>query len=175
MDKLYALSVNLTEKSFSVSGTEEFVDKYMNKFMKLFKLNEETNFEEKSQAFSSIEKNTGNIYINGGIYSVGEDGEIIIHTKVLGKDKAEKTRNVALIVLYAKRDKILGSELRSLCEKQACYDASNFAKTFDKDIENFIKKKISAKQWTIELTVNGNLAAKKLLDSILEAKKTQES
>lgn len=173
MEGLYAVTADMKEKSFSVSGSEEFVNKYVEYFTELF-----SDTDTKDEGFyEKAEDNTlnsGNKFIQAGIYSIDEEGVVNIHTKIPGKDKSEKTRNVALIVLFAKNDKILGSELRSLCEKQACFDNSNFAKTFERDISNFIKKKVSARQWTIELTINGRNAAEKLLNDMLDAKQSKE-
>lgn len=173
MEDLYTVTVNMREKSFSVSGSEEFVNRYVEYFSKLFACSTLENEINDEKTYHDV-LNSENKFVQAGIYSIDEDGAVNIHIKVPGKDKAEKTRNIALIVLYAKNDKILGSELKSLCEKQACFDNSNFAKTFEKDITNFIKKKVSAKQWTIDLTVNGMNAAEKLLNDMLNVKQSKE-
>lgn len=170
MDNLYSISANLSEKSFSVSGSEEFINKYVDFFLDKFTLTvEDRDYKDINNVSHKNGMNDGNKYIQAGIYSIDDDGEVNIHKKVPGKDKAEKTRNIALIVLYAKNEKIVGSQLKNLCEKQSCYDNTNFAKTFERDIENFIKKKVSAKQWTIDLTVNGKYSAEKLLDEMLDS------
>ena len=109
-------------------------------------------------------------YIRNGIYAIdSEDGTITILKKVPGKNNAEKTKNIALIVLFAKgeNEKIQGSELKRLCEKQKCYDSKNFAATFKRDMSNFIMKG-KGQSWTIELSIPGKDNAKELLESLCD-------
>ena len=107
-------------------------------------------------------------YINNGIYAIdNEDGTVTILKKVPGKNNSEKTKNIALIVLFAKGEdtRIQGSEIRKLCEKQKCYDAKNFASTFKRDMSNFIMKG-KGQSWTLELSIPGRDNAKELLESL---------
>jgi len=113
-------------------------------------------------------------YIDSGIYHIGSDKEIALVGKIPGSSDAEKTRNVALLILYAfpQGTRYLGSELRPHCERQSCYNAGNFASTLEKDTTNFIKKveRAGSKAWTIELTVDGEESAKALLEEMKKSK-----
>ena len=194
----YTIAVNLREGSCTISGTQEFVEKNTEKVFSFIQKNysgHTTHCDTLSSPIGSIH-NTGDIcdtslldedahtnqsdkaysnsaakYMASGIYSIDpDDDSIMIHRKIPGGNNAEKMKNVALIVLYQKKGKILGSEIRELCEKQGCFDSSNFAKAFDRDIKNFIKKKVSAKKWTLSLTIDGETAAVALLESMVNAK-----
>lgn len=101
------------------------------------------------------------------------DGEnVYLHKKIPGNNNATKTKNIALIVLYAKGSVIYGDEIKRLCEKQGCLDKSNFSSTFDSDVKNFIKKgKKNSSKWTLELTMDGQDAAESLLEEMLNANK----
>ena len=83
----------------------------------------------------------------------------------------KKMKNVALIVLYEKKEAIERENLKALCEKQGCWDANNASAIFERDIVNFIKKKKSSKVWTLELTIDGEAAAVALLEEMLNDKK----
>ena len=62
------------------------------------------------------------------------------------------------------------SYIKEQCIRQSCLDANNFSKAFEKDRINFIKKgKAGSREWTIELSIPGTTAAKKLLDDICSA------
>ena len=101
------------------------------------------------------------------------DGDkVYIHKKVPGNNNATKTKNIALIVLFAKGESIYGDEIKALCEKNGCLDKNNFAGTFEGDTKNFIKKgKKGSSKWTIELTMDGQEAAEALLEEMLNANK----
>ena len=77
-------------------------------------------------------------------------------------------KNVALIAIYAKNEKIQSSELKELCERQSCYDSNNFASIFKRDIENFIVKgKSQSQSWEIDLTVGGREKAQEILEGMM--------
>lgn len=80
-------------------------------------------------------------------------------------------KNVALIVLYERNEPVEGAKLKTLCEKQGCWDGNNSAAIFEREIKLFIKKKISAQKWTISLTIDGEQAAIELLEGMINDKK----
>lgn len=167
------IMVNLKERSFTISGSEEFVERNKQELKDFIMMNieqEETIIANKSEQEEKKEYITEeqNRYIRSGIYAIdSEDGTVTILKKIPGKTNAEKTKNIALIVLFAKgeNEKIQGSEIRRLCEKQKCYDAKNFAATFKRDMSNFIMKG-KGQSWTIELSIPGKDNAKELLESL---------
>jgi hypothetical protein len=167
------ITVNLKERSFTISGSEEFVERNKQELKDFIMMNieqEETTIANKSEKEERIECITEeqNRYIRNGIYAIdSEDGTVTILKKIPGKTNAEKTKNIALIVLFAKgeNEKIQGSEIKRLCEKQKCYDAKNFAAIFKRDMSNFIMKG-KGQSWTIELSIPGKDNAKELLESL---------
>lgn len=170
------ISINLTEKSFVIRGSEEFIERNQEKLKEFVIENSviqsiipETKMM--TTAMDSVkEEKTADKYILGGIYSVDEeDGTVTLLKRIPGRSNSEKTKNIALIVLYAKNERIRGSEIRGLCEKQKCYDSKNFAGVFKRDLENFILKG-KGQAWTLELSIPGRENAEKLLESMLNEK-----
>jgi hypothetical protein len=165
------ISVNLKERSFTISGTEEFVERNKQELKEIIMKNieqEETEMVNKNENKKEYLAKEQDKYINNGIYAIdNEDGTVTILKKVPGKNNSEKTKNIALIVLFAKGEdtRIQGSEIRKLCEKQKCYDAKNFASTFKRDMSNFIMKG-KGQSWTLELSIPGRDNAKELLESL---------
>ena len=165
------ISVNLKERSFTISGTEEFVERNKQELKEIIMKNieqEETEMVNKNVNKKEYLAKEQDKYINNGIYAIdNEDGTVTILKKVPGKNNSEKTKNIALIVLFAKGEdtRIQGSEIRKLCEKQKCYDAKNFASTFKRDMSNFIMKG-KGQSWTLELSIPGRDNAKELLESL---------
>lgn len=185
-----SISINLNEGNISISGSEDFVEKNMEtvfSFVERANNIKKTKMKESSQAPSeSDQKASANDkfqndsksdtdkdkYKKLGIYSVdAEDGTISIHRKIPGSNNAEKMKNVALIVLYEKGEPIEGAKLKSLCEKQGCWDRKNSSSIFEREIKLFIKKKISAQKWTIALTIDGEQAATELMEGMISDKK----
>lgn len=168
-----SITVNLKEGSFSISGNEEFVEKNKEELKEYILLNcKKTDLsvvEDKTLSSEKTKDCNEDKYIKMGIYAVDkEDGTVTILKKIPGKNNSEKTKNIALVVLYAKGEggKIQGSEIRGLCEKQKCYDSKNFAAIFKRDINNFIMKG-KGQSWTLELSIPGKDNAIALLESMI--------
>lgn len=186
-----SIAINLNEGTINMTGSEAFVERNMASVFA---------FVEKTRGTSSAinvptnvvsapiagETKTSNEtqetvisptagkdkYKKLGIYSVdAEDGTISIHRKIPGSNNAEKMKNVALIVLYEKGEAIEGAKLKTLCEKQGCWDRNNSAAIFEREIKLFIKKKVSAQKWTIALTIDGEQAAVDLMEGMVNDKK----
>ncbi len=185
-----SIAINLNEGTITMTGSEVFVEKNMEKVFSFVEKtrgalshsatitettskpmigNSETLNDQESFAPQTEGKDK---YKKLGIYSVdAEDGTISIHRKIPGSNNAEKMKNVALIVLYEKGEAIEGAKLKTLCEKQGCWDRNNSAAIFEREIKLFIKKKISAQKWTIALTIDGEQAAVELLEGMVNDKK----
>ncbi len=182
-----SISINLSEGSIVISGSEEFVEKNMeNVFSFVEHANQYTYLTIPQKAPNTdnvkdeIVVKTDNVeqqtdkdkYKNLGIYSVdSENDTIYIHRKIPGNNNAEKMKNIALIVLYEKGEPVEGATLKTLCEKQGCWDRSNSSSIFEREMKLFIKKKISAQKWTIDLTIDGEKAAVELLEGMINDKK----
>ncbi len=185
-----SISINLNEGNINISGSEEFVERNMETVfsfveransIKKAKTKEGSRVSSESNQKDEATDNTQNDseiatgkdkYKKLGIYSVdAEDGTISIHRKIPGSNNAEKMKNVALIVLYEKGEPIEGATLKTLCEKQGCWDSKNSSSIFEREIKLFIKKKVSTKKWTIALTIDGEQAATELMEGMINDKK----
>lgn len=183
------ISINLTEGNIVISGSEEFVEKNMETVFsfvertskseyipnKLMQQKEDRGGETPIPEKNVITEGTAPIaidkYIEAGVYHIdGEDGTISILKKIPGNSNAEKMKNIALIVLYIRKEKIAGKEIIPICEKHACYDSANFSTTFKNEKTNIIRKG-SGQAWTIELTHPGETAALALLEEMANDKK----
>ena len=183
------VSINLTEGNIVISGSEEFVEKNMetifsfveraNKSVyapkKVAQQKEdcrvETTISEEAITTEKTTPITVDKYIKAGVYHIDrEDGTISILKKIPGNSNAEKMKNIALIVLYIRKEKIAGKEIIPICEKHACYDSTNFSSTFKNEKTNIIRKG-SGQAWTIELTQPGEVAALALLEEMANDKK----
>ncbi len=167
--------INLKEKTFSIKGNSNFVKESFESIKEIVvslknipETNEKDEVEQETvESKEYIKENYKDKYIKAGIYSLDEN-KVIFHKKITGKANSEKMKNVALIAIYAKNEKIQSSELKELCERQSCYDANNFASIFKRDIENFIVKgKSQSQSWEIDLTVGGREKAQEILESMM--------
>ncbi|MBQ6874549.1 MAG: hypothetical protein IJO24_09690 [Clostridia bacterium] len=184
-----SISINLNEGNILISGSEDFVEKNMesifafvernNKYKSTLsqKQNLPISDSQKETPISgkSFEEENNSIvtdkYIKSGVYHVdSEDGSISILKKIPGDNKAEKMKNITLIVLYIRKGKVPGKEIIPICEKHACYDSANFSTTFKNEKTNIIRKG-SGQSWTIELTQPGESAALALLEEMANDKK----
>ena len=133
------ISINLSEGNIAISGSEEFVEKNMetifsfveraNKSVyapkKVAQQKEdcrgETTISEEAITAEKTPPITVDKYIKAGVCHIdGEDGTISILKKIPGNSNAEKMKNIALIVLYIRKEKIAGKEIIPICEKHAC-------------------------------------------------------
>lgn len=177
--------VNLREGTFSLSGTESFVEKHMQELKELIEkgvsnINSPSyahtiptqSCDTKDPMNSVIQpgKMASNKYIDNGVYYIDDTtGEIQILKTVPGKGKAAKAQNVALILLYAKNDIVNSSEIIKHCTEQACFDQGNFSATFKKKDGCFIRQG-NGQNWTLKLTIPGKEKAVALLESMLDVK-----
>ena len=181
-----SISINLNEGNILISGPEEFVEKNMEKVFSFVERTGCLRFSEKTVAEISTDKGCttkctdakseivnpdADKYIRAGVYHIDtEDGKISILKKIPGNSKAEKMKNIAMIVLYIRKEKILGKEIIPICEKHSCYDGPHFASTFESEKTNLIKKG-NGKAWTLELTQPGEEAVIALLEEMANDKK----
>lgn len=186
-----SVSINLREGSVTISGSESFIEKNMEAAFDFVERNFSLNSGvlptfSADQALMSVPEASSSVnpsldtytngtiqvtddndkYIKAGVYHIdSEDGTISILKKIPGNSKAEKTKNIALIVLFIRNGKVPGKEIVPICEKHACYDSSNFSSVFKGEKTNIIRKG-SGQNWTIELTQPGREAAIALLEEM---------
>lgn len=193
MDNTATVSINLHEGSIVISGSEDFIEKNMKAAFDFVEKNLSvaptvinapavpavanplTSFPIANTAMPEpanvTSASSDDKYIKAGVYHIdADDGTISILKKVPGDNKAEKTKNIALIVLYIRKGKVPGKEIIPICEKHACYDSSNFSAIFKNEKTNIVRKG-SGQSWTIELTQPGETAALTLLEEMANDKK----
>lgn len=187
-----SVSINLKEGDIVISGSEEFIEKnmeivfsFVERVKKLSDVSENNTSLSRCEGINtSVEpsdttkeeikeetKNNPDKYVEAGVYHIdAADGSISILKKIPGNSKAEKMKNIALIVLYIRKGKILGKDIIPICEKHNCYDGSHFAFTFNSEKTNMVKKG-TGKDWTLELTQPGEEAVLALLEEMADDKK----
>lgn len=192
MDNHATVSINLHDGSIVISGSEDFIEKTMKVAFDFVEKNlsmpatpsvlttlaatNQLEHNSKEDIVNLESNNTALVpsddkYIKAGVYHIdADDGSISILKKVPGDNKAEKAKNIALIVLFIKKGKIQGKEIIPICEKHACYDSSNFSTVFKNEKTNIVRKG-SGQSWTIELTQPGETAARALLEEMANDKK----
>lgn len=179
-----SVTINLKEGHIIISGSEEFVEKNMKEVFSFVErtihlptdggILSETKIETKEEIkVEREEARSGNAvdkYIAAGVYHIDSEGEISILKRIPGNSKSEKTKNIALIVLYIRNGKIQGKDIIPLCEKHACYDSANFSSVFKNEKTNIVRKG-NGQSWTLELTQPGEEAAISLLEEMANDKK----
>ncbi len=144
--------ISLSEGKIDVSGSEKFVREQLDRFKDLIdkKLSavpvHAPQFSPPIQppqisnpAVNQPPVVTGeNPYPN--VIAIQDDKINILRLK--GSNKAEKSNNIALLYLLAKKQKGEDSatfkEIRDVCKDHACLDATNFSAKLKSDKENFI-------------------------------------
>lgn len=192
-NKNASVSINLHEGSIVISGSEDFIEKNMSIAFDFVEKNLSTvtnavvaptlpaatsistpvftSSTTSSEPANAAAASSYDKYIKAGVYHIdADDGTISILKKVPCDNKTEKTKNIALIVLYIKKGKVSGKELIPICEKHACYDSSNFSAIFKNEKTNIVRKG-TGQSWTIELTQPGEAAALTLLEEMANDKK----
>lgn len=175
--------VNLKEGSFTITGSEVFVEKHIEKLKTYIESNIKsiplvsstpairTECESDSDTSKTVSETPAfiNKFIDNAVYYIDENGEVNILKKVPGKNKASKSRNIALILLYAKNDIVNSSEIKKHCLNESCYDQSNFSAMFKKKDNSFIRKG-NGRNWSLQITKPGKAEAESLLEDMLNAK-----
>lgn len=173
----FEINVNLNERSFSIKGTEEYIDRKLKEIMGLMDLSQDcgkqvkidkstTAIHEDIKSISDGEQIHYQKYVDAGLISV-EDGNVIILRQVPGKNNAAKMKNVALITMFALDTVIEPKILVENCEKLNCYDSKNFSSAFKNDKSgNFIRKG-KGQSWSLKLTLPGKDAAISVLEEML--------
>lgn len=177
--KASIIKFNYKEGKFSISGNEDFINKNLNILLEFVKDNNLVKYQNDNKQINDIKINTNinfdeNIqkYINAGIVHIDEEGNISILKNIPNKNNSDKLRNITLIYLFLKKGNADGNDnnLKTICDKNKCYDSKTFATILGKEKINIVKKG-NRKKWTIELTKPGKEAAIKLLDEMVNGNK----
>lgn len=176
-----SISLSLTERSFSITGPEDFIKRYKDILLPLVQQEQPNNRVVHSssvltgsqiategkddQALPPLVKRS----VESALIHFDKDTQLpVIQKSVPGKNKREQMRNVALILLYAAGEPLSSIYIREQCKKQSCLDPNNFSKAYETDKSNFIKTgKAGSKDWTLELTIPGVKAAETLISNAI--------
>jgi hypothetical protein len=98
------------------------------------------------------------------------DGRLKLIAHIPGNSKADKTRNVALAVLfghYLRGEEQVPSEIiRDTCADQGCFDQANFAQSLKGLKEKVAMNTKSGGGYDVKLTAPGRKAAKELVETL---------
>ena len=171
--------ISLSEGKIDVSGSEKFVREQLDRFKDLIDKKLSAVPVHAPQVPPSIQPPqipgsnvirppvvTGdNAYPN--VIDIHNDEIKIL--RIAGSKKADKTINIALLYLLAKRQKgehtATFKEISSVCKDHACLDQTNFSSTIKSDKESFIIGGSRRKQHA-KLTTPGLKKAKDLASEL---------
>lgn len=172
-----SISLDLTKRSFTISGSEEFVSARLAQMLELVSTATSPSIpssEPKTIMPDSFDRDDASLKDQcetaGIFYLDQETGLPVLQERVPGENKREKMRNVALLLLYGAEKPIEAAYIKEQCRRQSCLDTGNFSKAYEMDKRNFIKKgKAGSRDWTLELTIPGIKTAESLIQAILES------
>jgi hypothetical protein len=98
------------------------------------------------------------------------DGKLKVIAHVPGSTKADKTRNVALVVLYGHylngEEQIPSELIRETCSDQGCFDPTNFAQYLKGLKEKVAMNTKPGGGYDVKLTAPGRKAARELVETL---------
>lgn len=154
-------SIKLQSNTFSIeiSGNEEFVKNQYQGFVNEYGLYIKTSANSSSANVVASEPTAVSASIGGSgienLFSFEDDGAVTINMAVSGNNKAEKIKNVALLIGYARKDDwIPTSVIAKECKRQGCWDSGNFA-SYVKQCEPLIMIRGKGSNKCIKITVSG--------------------
>lgn len=175
-DKITKVNISIGDSVLEFSGSEAFVQKQIDEFKELIygnlkpvkakKQKGKLTREKTDKVDDSTQDNDANPYPNVFEY----DGDTINIIKVPGNNKADKTKSLALIYLWAtekfNKNPTPTKEIRIQCETHGCLDANNFSAILGRIDTAHVIIKGKAKATTIKLTAPGRKKAKELIESL---------
>lgn len=185
-DQNFKIAINLSESSFSISGSEDFIDNNIKDLKEYIKDNYITNkklSKVKNNENKTIEKDISkeknelengaliNRGLEAGLFETSDNNmKVRILEKVPGKTVANKMINMIVIALYIKGDHILNKEeIINVCEEQGNYDKSNFSAIIKRNLKLF-NSEGTRKNFQLKPTVNGTKLAESLINEMLKNK-----
>lgn len=183
-NSIFSFEIKWNNGEFKVSGTEEFVNSKLDEFSEILKgklttTSEKNNFQMLSvprnfessverSALPSIKPESGlSAEVFELIFAESEDGLKII-SDIPGKNKADKIKHTAFILLYGNhlkgKEYTTKKELMTCCQEHGCMDVGNFA-----SIINSLKPKhilSTDKNKTLKLTKPGQIKAQEVIQSV---------
>lgn len=170
------ISIQHGATSLSAEGSEAFVKEAMQLWDKLVEhpapafITQQSASPPETAATTAPKSSSGTGLAEfENVFDTADD-KLKIIAPISGKSKADQTRKVALLTLFAHYldgKEVIPSELiRSACVDQGCYDSTNFA-GYLKSLKSFVVMNTkSGGQYDIKLTAPGRKAARELADEL---------
>ena len=171
----FKVDVRVAERGLTVEGTADFVNATLESWKDFLIDVKNVNSSVSSEASAKYAApEPSKQAVNGhtqfdNVFDSADDKLKIIAT-IPGKNKAELTRNTALVLLYGKlldgSESIPSELIREACSYQGCYDSNNFAQ-YVKALKNRVV--MNTKQgggYDIKLTAPGRKEALELVEKL---------
>jgi hypothetical protein len=156
----------------SVEGEDAFVEKTLSSWKHLLDAPQAAASPAPSQDSASTKPAGSGISQYENVFDT-VDGKIKLIHAMPGSNKADKTRNTALSLLYGHY--VEGSEqvpselIREACVDQGCFDQGNFASNLKGLKEKIAMNTKAGGGYDVKLTAPGRKAAKELVESLNNA------
>ena len=164
-DSAARIRVSLSDGSFEIEGSEEFVSKQSDVYKDLITkaLQNPSTFRKANGVIDTEDqkdKDYGNVFHRDG-------ANVKVLADLPGKSQKGKTISAALIALFAMGDnaEVAFNAVRKICEDHSCLNKGNFA-TYLKDEKKLLLIGGSGKSLTVRLTQPGKAAANKLVAAL---------
>lgn len=170
------ISLQVGVVSLSAEGSEAFVREMLavwNDLVQTSPANTKPTATATPQG-DQVGKDTGTASVTG-IVKFGNvfdsvDGRLKIIADIPGKSNAEKTRNIALLLLYGHlllgTEQVASEAIRQACVDQGCYDSTNFASYLKGLKSRVVMNTKSGGGYDVKLTAPGRKDAKELVEAL---------
>lgn len=170
------IAMQFGSSQFSAEGNEEFVQKILTQWVSLFEKNPQpptSVYNGHEGPPTGAKGNTENPTLRfQNVYDELE-GSLKIIANMPGENKASKTRNTALVLMYGRYllgDQTTSAEsIRDACIDQGCYDGSNFASHLKALKEKVAMNTKPGGGYDVKLTAPGRKAAHDFVENLNNA------
>jgi hypothetical protein len=169
------ISIQLGTRSLSAEGSEAFVREAIALWDRLgLAADPALGPGDNTLPAAQVTTSSGGAALQGGLEFENVfdqvDGRLKLIADIPGTSKAEKTRNVALAVLfghYLRGDEQVPSEIiRDACSDQGCFDQANFAQSLKGLKEKVAMNTKAGGGYDVKLTAPGRRAARDLVTTL---------
>jgi hypothetical protein len=159
---------------FSAEGTENFINSMFEKWTAMLSDSKSSAFAEPATG-TSLDNGTKNSTSGGTLNSYENvydeiDGKIKIIAHMPGSNKADRTRNTALALMFGNHVKgqstTSSDEIREHCLDQGCLDSSNFASHLKGFKDKIAMNTKTGGGYDVKLTAPGRKAAQSLVEKL---------
>ena len=167
------LSMQFGSSQFAAEGPEDFINAMLEKWAELASNNAiPAASAQASSASHSIDPQSNSPDPQIQFENVFDqvDGALKIIAHIPGTNKAAKTRNTALALLYGQHLRgeatTTADSIRDACIDQGCYDSSNFASHLKGLKEKVAMNTKAGGGYDVKLTAPGRKAAKEFVEQL---------